>query len=197
MLHNALTNYVQLLNGFRRALGEMGGDFSGIERAGETLTPILNPWSLPEWALLRGEILFARSIAVGALAANYSIQELVNPTGSGVLAVVLEIMNVGSLMQTSIDSGPALGVLATNRGVAVDARFPQLGEVSRCTVVSGQVAGAISLPQDAIVANTRTVRPYILQPGKKLYTSPTAVNTASWLTWFWSERTLLPNEQNP
>lgn len=198
MIHNQLTNYAQLLAGFRRALGEMGPNFSGIERAGETLTPTIDLWSLPEWALARGEQLFARDgISQGAGGAGvFSSEEFVNPAGSGVLAVILEIFNSSSNVFVGVDNGPALGAVATARGVNLDARIgTNLGELSRCTIVTGQLAGGVALPVDLILQNTRSVRPYILPPGRKLFVSPGA-NQASAIGFFWSERPLLPAEQN-
>lgn len=193
-VHNALHHLTRVQGAYRAALGEGDPAFNGLERAGETITPTLDLWALPEWALLRGEVLYQRSVAVGALAGNYSTQELVNPVGSGILAVVLEIMNQATLSQTSVDSGAALGVLSTTRGVAADARLAQLGPVSACTIVGGQVAGGVTNPQDVIIAATRSARPYIIPPGKKLFVFPTAVNTASWLSWFWTERKASPEE---
>lgn len=178
-------------------LGEMGADFSGIERAGETLTPTMDLWALPEWALLRGETIFSRIWSVGAQAALFSSAEFVNPAGSGVLAVVLELGNVsGNTLQASIDSGTAIGVVGTVRGVANDSRFPQLGEVSRCSITTGNLAAGAALAQDHIPNNSRSVRAYIIRPGNKLFISTGAVNLDCVGNLYWTERSLLPNEQN-
>jgi hypothetical protein len=193
-LHNALTGYPKLLEAFRRAIGETSPAFTGIERAGETLTPTMDLWALPEWALLRGEVLFARSVSVAAAAALFSSIELVNPTGSGVLVNVLAIASFGTSVNTNVDSGAALGAIATTQGVALDTRFPQLGAVSRATVTTGQLAAGAALPQDTLAQNMRSTTPYIIVPGKKLFIAPLAVNLVNLCALVWSERPLLPGE---
>lgn len=199
MIHNQLTNYAQLLAGFRRMLGEMGGEFSGIERAGETLTPVMDLWALPEWALLRGETIFSRVALSPAVAARLSSVELVNPAASGILAVVLELALTGAAdVQVSVDSGVAIAANpVVSQGVANDTRWPQLGETSRCTLTTGDVAGGIALPQDHITPTLRSIRPYIIRPGTKLMAICGTVNTATRYNFLWTERPLLPNEQNP
>lgn len=193
-LHNALTGYPKLQEAFRRAIGETSPAFTGIERAGETLTPVLDLWAIPEWALLRGEVIYSRYFSVGPQAGLFSSIELVNPTGSGVLCTVLELMAGGNIFQVGIDTGVALGVVATNRGIANDARWPNLGEVSRCSLVSGNLAAGVALPQDQVAAATRTTRPYIVQPGKKLFMSTIAVNQTLQLGILFTERPLLAGE---
>lgn len=199
MLHNALTSNPTLQRAFRRALGEMSNNFSGLERGSESLQPVMDLWALPEWAIIRGEIIFSRqtSIAAGG-AGTFTSLELVNPTGSGILAVLLEIWNNSGIVQGSVDSGTAIGAGATRRGLANDARFPQLGEVSTCTVVEGAAAVAgISLPQDALFQGERSMRPYILPPGRKFTLFQSAANTLLSASFLWTERRLLSDEQNP
>lgn len=199
MIHNQLTSYAQLLAGYRRMLGEMGADFSGIERAGETLTPIMDPWALPEWALLRGEVLYARRTGGGAAGAgNFTSLEFVNPAGSGVLATILEIQVTPSFnaVEYSVDVGPALGVVLTARGVIHDTRGPAFGEVSRCTMVVGVLLAGVALSQGVINVAERMTRPLIIRPGAKLFLIPGAANTSNDCSIFWSERPLLPAEQS-
>lgn len=197
-VHNGLHEYSRLLDAAARAIGEKSGaqDFTGIERFGETLTPTMDLWALPEWAILRGEILFARAAAVGAVALLFSSLEFVNPATSNVLAVVLLLRNVAGVaaFQTGVDSGAALGAVGVLQGVAVDTRYPQLGEVSRCTITQGQLAGAIALPQDTINPGITATIPYIIRPGNKLMLINPIANQGISSTIFWTERPLLPTE---
>lgn len=195
-VHNGLHEYTRLLDAAARAIGEKSGaqDFSGIERFGETLTPTMDLWALPEWALLRGEILFGRSVFNAANPATFQSVEVVNPAGSNVLAVLLEIDNRNGGVEPGLDVGPALGVVATVRGAAHDGRYP-FGELSRCTLVLGRLAGPTAIPQDNLIGGSRTSRPYILVPGTKLMLIAPAANTDVGLSVFWSERVLLPSEE--
>lgn len=195
-VHNGLHEYNRLLDGAARAIGEKSGaqDFTGIERFGETLTPVMDLWALPEWAILRGEILFSRAVEVTPGATFGSI-ELVNGASTGVLAVVLDFRTTSAgTVIVGVDSGVALGASATTQGVANDTRFPQLGAVSRCTVVTGGLAATVALPQEVINTNNASQRPYIIIPGKKLMIIADTVNQVVRGSLLWTERPLLPTE---
>lgn len=69
-----------------RALGRTRD--GGVERVSETLDIVMNPWGMPEWAYLRGEILGAAALFVGAIAAEYGYAVLHNPPGSGRIITV-------------------------------------------------------------------------------------------------------------
>lgn len=199
MIHNGLHTNAQLLAAFRKAIGELDPSFTGVERFGETLTPVMDLWSLPEWALLRGEILYARApIPVPAGGAGvFSAVELVNPAGSGILAVVTSLRNQSGVVGlfTGLDVGPALGAVGTDRGVPVDSRANALAEISSCTVVRGALAGTVSLPQERIAAaGGLAVSPYIISPGFKLFVIADTANLALTVTLTWLERPLLAQE---
>jgi hypothetical protein len=196
-VHNALHHLTQVQAGYRAALGEDGADFTGIERAGETMTPVLDLWSRPEFELLRGEVLYRRAENSPAVAARLSVFELVNPAGSGILAVVTNIENDGATpeLEISPDSGVAVGLNpATSRGVAVDTRWPNLGEVSRCALVGGDTAAGAAIRVERIAGSSESSKPYILRPGTKLFIAGLTVNTAISLGISWRERLASPAE---
>jgi len=87
-VHNGLHHFTKEQAGYRAAVGEQDAAFTGIERAGETLTPILNIWERPEWAFPRGERLWAVSPSQSAVAAEFAQVGIINPTGSGHICVV-------------------------------------------------------------------------------------------------------------
>lgn len=62
----------------------------GLERFGETLTPVIDLWSLPEWSYLRAETL-GQVMRVAASGANNSAVALANPLTSRSLVVIEEI----------------------------------------------------------------------------------------------------------
>ena len=198
-LHNQLHRLTTVQSAYKKALGEDVGEFRGLERAGETLTPLINLWDRPEWELLRSEIIFSRVGTAAAVAARFSSVELVNPTGSGILAVVRRVALHGGTAQMSVDSGGALGVTTTTRGIANDTRYATLGEASVCTVVFGDLAAGIALPQDQATAAAPSgplgsFNPYILAPGRKLFVIATAVLSAITVGLLWTERRALPGE---
>lgn len=84
--HNAL-NASLLGKAIRSALGIRDG-VSTIERFGETLDPVIDLWGRPEWAILRGERLWAASPSQGAVAGEFSTVGVYNPTDSGLIVVV-------------------------------------------------------------------------------------------------------------
>lgn len=200
-LHNALHHATALLNGLRVSIGAVAdADFDGTSRFGETLQPVMDVWSRPEWRLPRGEITYARRISAPAVAARFSGLELINPVGSGVIVNVLTITGESYPQQIDlqIDSGGALGVTATLRGIALDSRHPQLGEASRCTLVSGDFAAGANLPLWRTASATPAVPfpalPLVLTPGFKLFIFGTVVNTALPASLVWTERLAMEGE---
>ncbi len=192
-VHNALHHFTQIQDAYRKALGETDPGFTGIERAGETVTPTIDLWAQPDWAFLQGRILFARRVSSAAVAGRFSSVELVNPAGSGILVVTELIRSGTSSLDIAVDSGTALGVTATTQGLARDTRYPA-GPVSVATVVTGDLAAGVTQPQDRITSGVLANRPYILRPGTKLFLVGLAVNTAIEVVLYWMERRVLNGE---
>lgn len=86
-LHNELRHGSRLSVGIKRLLG-MDGDQEGTSRVSETLTPVMDPWSRPEFALHRGELLAWHGVDQAAVAGQTSKTQVKNPAGSRVLFVV-------------------------------------------------------------------------------------------------------------
>lgn len=199
-VHNALHSFTALQSAYRVAVQEADPGFTGIERAGETLTPTLDLWSQPEWALPRGEVMFARGAAVAAVPGRFSGIELVNPVGSRHLARVdrVRIASVapwlGGPAFLVTDSGGALGTTVTTQGIPRDTRYAQLGAVSVCTVVTGDYAGGASLEQVLLNAGEEITEPYVIAPGTKLWLISTVVNAVLGGMFFWSERAASQDE---
>lgn len=197
-LHNALHHATQLQDAYRNAVGEADASFTGIERAGETLTPVIDLWSQPEWRLPRGEIPYAARINVAAVAARFSAMEWVNPAGSDILAVLGGVWTEDVSADLVVDNGGALGVTATFRGRCLDTRKPNFGETSECTIVTGDFAAGGILPVWRTVP-TAVPQPHVplrvvLAPGTKLWIIGNVVNTAVRGAVWWTERRILPGE---
>ncbi len=190
-VHNALHHATRLQNGYRVVLAEAGADFQGIERAGETITPTLDLWSRPEFGLVRGEVLYRRADNSPAVALRFASFELVNPTGSGVLAVVTRVENDSGAVELELapDSGAAIAANpVTNRGVAVDTRFANLGEASKCAMVGGDLAAGAAIRVERIAGSGASDQPWIIAPGRKLFIIGLTVNTAISVGVSWHER---------
>jgi len=197
--HNALKYGPSISKAASTAAGGGYGDV-GVSRLSETLTPTMNLWQRPEWELLRGEILFARSVLVSAVAARNSSAELINPTGSQKLVVLrlIEVILATGLVEFSIDSGAALAANpVTARGVALDGRFPQLGETSIATLVTGDLAAGATNVQwrtrEAGKLGTAPL-PWVLSPGRKLFAVTFGVLESFQANFYWSERSPFPGE---
>lgn len=78
----------ELLRAYVLAAG-LAENEAGVERLGETLTPTLNIWERPEWALLRGETLWvANRVVTAGGAGTMAGVAICNPVGSGIVTVV-------------------------------------------------------------------------------------------------------------
>ena len=84
-LHNALTRGA-ISDALKRAVGDTRSQ-GGVERYSETLEPVLDLWSRPEWAILRDEILWGGASTQAAVAGELSFVAVINPLGSGMLTV--------------------------------------------------------------------------------------------------------------
>lgn len=105
-LHNELRQ-TDLQRGVARAFG---GEVQ-LERVGETLTPIYNPWERFEYRLLRGEYSgFGRIVVVAGGAGNLSQAQLFN-TSTNMLITVERVMLLGD--GVAISGGWSLGYSKT------------------------------------------------------------------------------------
>lgn len=202
-VHNALHHATSLQDAFRKALGEGDAAFNGIERAGETLTPVIDIWSLGEWAALRGEVLWTLTHDQPAVAAEQGFVGVRNPADSGVIVVILGIR---------ADTGATLARAVLNHGVISatdvdgsediaprDTRFPLTG-VGPMVKIHGAGAAAIgnsALDQIVIPANdSREFEPVprIITPGFELRVYNNTVNVQISVTMWGYMRRALPGE---
>lgn len=142
-IHNALHHFVRVQDGYRKAIGEADPEFTGIERAGETLTPIINLWDRdrPDWAFLRGEFLWAIAPSISATVGEFGQVGVINPTASGVICVVNHIegrLTAGAVIEVRIGAQVAVDSVATP--VPID---------TRAGIISTGVGPLISFAHDA------------------------------------------------
>lgn len=109
-VHNALHHFTKEQAAFRKIVREGDEGFTGIERAGETVTPVVNLWDRPEWAALRGETPWSLFHAQAAVAAEFGFVGLRNPASSGGIAVVerIRVWSATAAVSSLIRQGPTL-----------------------------------------------------------------------------------------
>lgn len=199
-IHNALHHFNPEQQALRGAVGEAQADFPGVERAGETLTPILDIFSRYEFDVLRGKVRFSRgNLTSPAVAARYAGFEIVNPAGSGILAEITYLTFSASTHLATPDSGGSvLANAVANGGIALDTRWPRIGEGSVVKIYYGDAAAStVNFPMASNMASliTTDAMTVILQPGWKIISLYQTVNTAYNLTrCTWWERRAKPGE---
>jgi hypothetical protein len=203
-VHNALHRAGALIAGLRRMVGA-GADVQ-LERLGETLTPILNPWGLPEWAKLRGEQLYAVTTLQAAVAGEFAGIALDNPAGSNAIVVVdaVKVSQVGAVadarlenMLTTAISGTYL--IVAQPGSLRDRRFRStFGSIARIrqgTDVTSTFGAQLEHRSCAVNADSPfSCLPVVLQPGESLAAILQTVNLTLRVNWVWRERSALPGE---
>lgn len=208
-VHNALRYSTDLIRGVRRAFG-LGGDDDGLERLGETLQLVANPYDQPEWAFHRQEMLYGFGQASGAAAGTQSFSMLRNTVGSNVVLVVEEIWcsEHNGTAQTLLIAPSTQLAGAGARGWARDTRAnPGLG-VGTGAISTATVLVGTDITGMGTVANRMFVRlpandmkqlrvPFIIAPGEAVVVFNAAANISINVSWQWRERRAYPGELVP
>jgi hypothetical protein len=194
LIHNELRRG-PLGRAWKNALGISAQAEGGLERYGETLTPIADLWGRPEWAFLRSEQLAAGNATANAIAGELAYAALLNPAGSGAL-VTVESVRVFSgaamivLLHILTDAEIiAAGLVAQTTG-SRDTRWGLAGirrmAVGTHSATLGQLVDQVS----AIGTDFRAFAnlPIILSPGFNLVAIGQTVNTAMTTVWGWRDR---------
>lgn len=205
-VHNALSRGA-IPSALARAVGDMEGA-SGLERYGETLTPILDLWQQPEWCHLRRELLMSDDVSQGAVAGEFGMVALVNPAASGVIAIVERVTAWSSLQQFfSLFRDQAATVTGTlaliERGQPRDSRDGfGLASNGRIQLYSGSDPGLFGSRLDRMSTPSgggnfgefKCGLPAVVTPGWALIVACTTVNIALEANFGWRERTAYPGE---
>lgn len=197
-LHNGLHHAVAIQSAFMKALGEDDAEFTGIERAGETLTPVIDLWSKEEWCWPRRERLCAGFGTAAQDAGNYSNVQLKNPTGSGLLIIVDRIgvrtANAGGY--TLDETTTTIGAVVSNQSSVRDGRWGS----SRVqgVITQGVTAAVTGIPvwfyQMAASSYLELPAGWILPPGSSIYVRGAAINLGVSASFYWREREALNGE---
>lgn len=154
----------------------------------------------PEWEWLGLGRLCTAALFIAGAVGNNGVCGLINPAGSGVLAVVKRIVVLSqetSVMTGGIDCGSATtsGLTADKRGNFRDSRSGfasgRQSSVTCFDAISATVPSEARLDEFVLAANgdmwVSTV-PYVLAPNSSIYASMDTQNIDCWTTWQWTER---------
>jgi hypothetical protein len=207
-LHNVLQYPTDLLVGIGRFLG-ISEQEEGVSRVSETFQPVFDPWSIPEVAFLRNELLVAGAQSQAAVAAQLSFIALQNPPLSNLLVVVDEITARNITAADVVQIGFATAAQVTANGGVVDAAdsIPRdtrwtarnAGYLGRCTMITGTAAGVLGNVFENLVSETtdlvRAVSvPLVLSPGFAVVVKNSTVNAGLGVNFKWRERRVIPRE---
>lgn len=212
-------NGIKYATGELNALGIAGGlarDQSGVERLGETLTPIMDIWSQPEWAWLRGDLLWvSRPMISAAGAGALSAFATCLPASARLICVVEgawarsatagDVMTLGVDLRTTITAVP-MATTGTrprardNRLVATPS-FPNEAQAEvPLDNFTGSSAGNVGIaleqrtvPGVNVAVEFRSV-PYVLRPNTGIWIQG-STNNLLVVGGFWGRlRVPLPGE---
>lgn len=192
-IHNELRRG-QLGVALKAAVGDSRG--GALERWGETLTPVMDMWSRPEWEYLRGDHLGSVFLGAGAIAAEFSFSALSLPLASESLVIVEGIKVRGNtaiqLAITARSTIAATGTAATpplNR----DMRYqPNAQLFSQSLPVESWIGSdpttIAATFQDEVngtgaLYGEMTSVPYIIKPGGAIFVIGFTVNTSIQTVW--------------
>lgn len=197
MIHNQLEHAAELQNGIASAVG-LSRDLDGVLRLGETLTACIDPWTLPEWAFLRGERLGASKLFAAAVAAEFGIVGIGNPAGSGNIVVVDAFLSLANATtQLEVVAHSVIVGTVTTTPAMVSGRDRRWGSTTgRTFQVSGTDPGStfgVPLAQQVgtltqFQSFTEAALPLVLKPGDDLIVIAQTVNLALQANVKWRER---------
>lgn len=207
--HNELRNGV-----FSRALTKAVGDtrHGGVERYGETLQPVIDLWSRPEFEKLRGEHLVAFRTFQSAVALEFGGIALTNPIGSGAI-LTIEAVHFRTDTATGASALLETGPTTLISGTYLISAVPGARRDRRFEPGAFGLPGAAVLLQGSDLTNTFGIQheqnanqganvpatefmtpPFVIKPGDGIWVIEQTVNQTLHVTWKYRERTAFPGE---
>jgi len=209
--HNQLKYGVEVTRASGRAFG-IDELEQATTRVSETLTPVADLWSMPEWAFLRKEYRWVASNAAVAVALDNSTLVTFVPPSVDLISVVERIeihggaggvvasITVAAATATTYAGVAMAGIIAAD---ALDLRVPgsfggalttiqtQRGQFTTVAAVSGRTIARVAVP----AGDTEVVQlGLVLAPGTGVAVVNEAVNLAIAAIMYGRERRPHPNE---
>jgi len=202
-IHNELTRAGRILVGIKNILGVRDTE-SGVERFGETLQPILDPWSQPEFAWSNRHFLRGATITDAADVANISSVLLFLPANVSTLVIVEHIFVNTSAAQTIIFAVGSLDAPDTEQaGIPRDTRDgfstgPSVARIGpRTAAALGGDSTLLAFPTDSSFRLELHHPGIVLTQGTELVIGHAAVNRAITVAMWWREYESFPTERPP
>lgn len=195
-LHNELRK-TPLGRGLKDVLGVSAQGEGGLERYGETMTPIINVWGSPEFARPRGEQLAGVAASANAIAAEFGYVGVQNPGGAGASAlIVIEAAEVHGApqnftLQVLTDAEVTAAGVVAQTTVSRDTRW---GAVARLRAFTGTHTAVLGLTLERIFGSSSETRsfstglPFVLSPGFALAIVCETALTAFLASLGWRDR---------
>jgi len=198
-IHNALLRG-PVSRAVKAALGVGEGGDAGVERFGETLTPVFDLWGLPEWAYLRDEDLLGGNIFQAAGAAGlFSQGALQNRALSDRLVVVEKVFTTETVRLRIADAAAitTVGFLEGGTTLRRDTRKGAGTVIARGGAILA--VAAVALPGSIIRAgrvgaNFEAVS-VVLAPGDALVVANITSAADLTVSFEWRERLRFPGER--
>src|SRR5262245_23715462 len=205
-IHNALRRG-QLSVALSASVGDSRQ--GGLERYGETLTPVIDLWGSPEFAYLRGDNFGAIFGSSGAVAAEFSFDALATTLTSGLLLVV-EAISVRGSTPIIVNHISRASLIATGAVVGApqnrDERYRSDAAFFQQSMPVDHIqgtdpAGFAAAAHEEIVATAAAYFnaiscPHIIKPGGGLVVQGTTVNTSIQVNWRFRVRQIPKTEQS-
>jgi len=201
-IHNAIKYGTSALNALAVVSG-VSRDQSGTERVSETLQPVLDIWTLPEWAFLRDERLGAGRGFAPAVAGENGMLALGNAAGSNAIVVIEAVSAVSSAaltIQLEVVADSLIAATLSAQAFFVASRDRRILTQGRTFLRLGTDPGTTFGAQieQQTVAATAFVdfknMPVILKPGDDLLLIGQGNNLSISANFKWRERQALPGE---
>lgn len=193
----------------KKALGVTKSE-GGIERFGETLTPVIDLWRRPEFQFLRDETLWGKFAQQAAVVAEFAVIAIANPANSGRLVVVERVSARNLVATASVNLAPTTqaavaATLTFANTVVRDTRSAKGGPQTLAVPEfwfgsdpASLIAGGFTLERinspTAEVSPLTVALPYIIPPGFALIAEGGAVNQGIEASWAGYVRVLFPGE---
>lgn len=210
LIHNALsrgpwTAAIKAILGDTRSEG-------GVERYGETFTPVLDPWSQPDFAYARGEWLWSVSLTQAAVPAEGAMAAILDPLLNNRIIVTIDGIQVATTASQSFFLGLSTeGALKATLALAGNPRTrdtrwgkglqpasaygfaPVESYAGSDPTVSFNTALEKMTTSAGITSRFNTL-PYILSPGNALWVQSITVNIGFDFVAWGRARQALPGE---
>lgn len=197
-VHNQLGLYPRLAPAIGLAVGLQEGE-EGVVRLSETLQGVVDPWTVPSWAILRGEILQWGSALVGAAVGLRSMLAVVNPEGSRRVITVRRIYAAAAFHLNNLFPAPVGGVGGWVAQAIFFGRDFRLGSPGTYAAPNRLLTNNTTASQGTVTFIVPTT-PFIFEgevvlgPNNALLITPRNDNEVLTVSVISSERMLLPGE---